>query len=94
MTSKYAIAEQTSAVGWQIERVAVTQPKRATCRPGHRPPDARGVDYGEDGFLPSTAVDGARLVLTAPAGADTQVGDSPLPAFGAKSQLDNPFQCA
>jgi hypothetical protein len=95
VTSRYAIAEQTSAVGWQLERVALTQPKRVHER--RRPASleyARGVDYGGEGYLPSTAIDGARLVLTAPAGAAEQVGESPLPAFGATGRLDNPFQCA
>ena len=95
VTSRYAIAEQTSAVGWQLERVALSQPRRV--REGHGSAAiryARGVDYGGDGYLPSTAVDGTRLVLTAPAGGGDQVGESPLPPFGAKSLLDNPFQCA
>lgn len=95
VTSKDAIAEQTSAVGWQLERVALRQPKRV--RDGHKAASlsyARGVDYGGDGFLPSTAVDGARMVLTAPAGDGEQIGESPLSPFGSKSRLNDPFQCA
>jgi hypothetical protein len=93
VTGPFVIAELTSAVGWELERIATRLPRRG--RHGQvRIEYGGGVDYGFDGgYLPSLAVDGQRLVLTGPVSGGIEVGESPLPAFGNHDLLTNPLLC-
>lgn len=93
----FAIAEVTTASGWELERAALDQPKRVrTGKTTARIEYAGGVDASADdlGYLPATAVDDSRLVLTSPATGGEQIGESPLPAFTSHATVRDPYQCA
>ncbi len=93
----HALAEVTSPVGWELERVALDQP--AAVALGRRPAAIRyanGAYYGPDpqvDYLPAVAVDGGRVVFTSPASAGALLGDSPLDPFMAGDRLVNPYEC-
>lgn len=93
----FAYAEVTTASGWELERAALDQPQRV--RAGKQTAKLEyggGVDASTDdsGYLPSTAIDGSRLVLTSPATGGEQIGGSALPPFTSRATVRDPYQCA